>query len=384
MKRFGLFLICTAVFSLMASCTDTNKVSYNEKRDISTVCDTHGFAEGGQETKALWSEGEKFNLYRSGEWLPVIMTLAQGANTGTARFTGVAIVSNSDYYGVRPATAVSTVRNNGAATITVKPNNIFLAEENSSLVVPQIGKGNTNKMEFTNIFGVLKFPNGNGNANLDGATMVEFMLPKGNQGLHGVFEYNFKNGSMRAVDVKRAVSREFNAPLSESIYLALPEGEYATIELIAHYSEGESKLFTIEDVTVTCNAVTTIDNLVAVSLPSVVGSWRIKSFCGAEATADIYMEFLHDGTFNLYQRTENMAYQTFTGTYTVESATSTISGTYSDGTDWADSYKFSLNEDKELVLEGLNSGEISVYERCEIPTILPERTSRGGVDVKPL
>lgn len=387
MKRFKLILIYALALLAIVSCADSNKVNYNEKRSISTECITHGFIEDNQETKALWCEGEKLYLYRhrGDEWTPTPMALSQGANSNSAIFTGSTIVSNTyTYCAIRPLAAVATVRSNGAATIIIEPNNIFLAEENSSLVTPQIGNGDTKKMEFTNIFGVLKFPNSEGDTSLNGATMVEFILNEEEKGFHGTFEYNFKNRTLRTINAQKTVSRKFDAPLSTPLYLALPEGEYATIKAVVSYSTGDQKLFSAEDVTITRNTVTTAENFTTVVLSSVVGGWHIKSFCGAEATADLYMEFLHDNTFNLYQRTENMAYQTYSGTYTIDEATSTISGTYSDGTIWADSYRFSLNEEKELVFEGVNSGEISIYERAEIPTILPERTSRSVADVKPL
>ena len=65
-----------------------------------------------------------------------------------------------------------------------------------------------------------------------------------------------------------------------------------------------------------------------------------------------------------------------------------MSGVYSDGVNWACSYKLSINSDSELILESITENpEISVYEAAEMPGTATAQVKVCGVevqDVRPL
>ena len=64
---------------------------------------------------------------------------------------------------------------------------------------------------------------------------------------------------------------------------------------------------------------------------------------------------------------------------------SIISGVYSDGEAWADSYKFSLNGGNLVFESQSNSAEVSIYEPAEMPSATTQSVSRAvASDVKPL
>lgn len=115
--------------------------------------------------------------------------------------------------------------------------------------------------------------------------------------------------------------------------------------------------------------------------------WHLKSFCGEVADVDIYIDFGKTGKFKIYQRTEELNYTVFDGTYTTDEVNSLLSGVYSDGTKWATDYKYTVDaEAKELILESVNDPtEVSVYEPAMAPTTATTSTRSASVnDVKPL
>ena len=115
--------------------------------------------------------------------------------------------------------------------------------------------------------------------------------------------------------------------------------------------------------------------------------WALKSFCGVEADADICINFAKDGKFTIYQRTEELEYTVFDGTYTVDEENSLVSGIYSDGSSWVSSYHYTVDvEARELLLESVeNPAEVAVYEPATVPTSALLNTRSASVaDVKPL
>ena len=94
--------------------------------------------------------------------------------------------------------------------------------------------------------------------------------------------------------------------------------------------------------------------------------WR-----GVELSADagIYINFMSDGTFELYQKLENK-FELRRGTWTLKG--DILSGKYNDDEAWAADYKVSANKNQ-LTMISLNEGnETSIYVRCSIPSIIKE------------
>ena len=97
--------------------------------------------------------------------------------------------------------------------------------------------------------------------------------------------------------------------------------------------------------------------------------WR-----GSEISVDaaVYVSFLADGTFELYQKMGN-EFELRRGTWTLTK--DLLSGKYNDNEAWAADYKVSVDGNK-LTMTSQNEGaEISVYVQCTIPSAIKEGSS---------
>ena len=357
-------------------------------KHISLSCKTSGFVGNGEETEASWCEGEKIQLYRSDDWTGGPMSLESGVGTKKATFSGDMTNTRDGYYAVRPRSAAGAVRFNhgGAIDLKVEPNNIFFAEDNSSLAAPQIGEGNRKGLTFKSCFGALKFNIGD----INSVSLVQVAIPGHEHGLYGSFSYYFQLGKLTTYDVSYELLRSYDTPVdissTHAVYVALPEARYSSVTLLlADGVTGKKGVYKAENVEVKRGGITSVSSLSYVEVPAVVGSWHIKSYCGVVAPVDLYMEFTANGKFTILQRVEMEGYRKFEGSYTIDAATSVLSGVYSDGEPWNDSYKCSLDEDLNLVLVSTSQeSEISVYEPSELPSgAVVQSLSRVG-DVKPL
>ena len=95
---------------------------------------------------------------------------------------------------------------------------------------------------------------------------------------------------------------------------------------------------------------------------SLVGQWH----CTPEGMdAEIYVEFVQDGSFALYQQVGEGRYRKFTGLWQCEE--NILSGTYADGSPWGSTYQMEFN-DGILTLTALNgSNEVMTYIKKDIP-----------------
>lgn len=357
-------------------------------KQISLTCKTSGFVGEGKDTKASWCKDEKIQLYRSDDWTGGPMSLESGAGTQKATFSGSMTNTRYGYYAVRPYSAAGAVRLNhgGVIDLEVEPNNIFFEGDNSSLAAPQIGEGDRKGLTFKSCFGALKF----NIDNISSVSSVKVSIPSRDHGLYGTFSYYFKLGKLAVSDVRYELLNNYDTPVdissSRAIYVALPEESYNSVTLLVTDGEtGKKVIYKAEDVDVQRGRITNVSTASYTEVPMVVGCWHIKSYCGATAPVDLYIEFTADGKFTILQRTEMEGYRKFEGTYMVDAETSVLSGVYSDGEPWGDSYKFSVDENLNLILVSTSQeSEISIYEQSELPSAtIVQSLSRVG-DVKPL
>ena len=74
----------------------------------------------------------------------------------------------------------------------------------------------------------------------------------------------------------------------------------------------------------------------------VVGEWRQTKWSNeAYADFDVYVEFLSDGTFNIFQKVETPTFVCYSGDFAVTGAQ--LSGRYRDGAPWGASDAFELS-----------------------------------------
>lgn len=99
----------------------------------------------------------------------------------------------------------------------------------------------------------------------------------------------------------------------------------------------------------------------------VCGQWR-----GEELSAEvgIYMDFLCNGTFELYQKLDNGVFELRRGKWNLEAGE--LSGTYNDGEAWATSYKATVSEETLTLVAQSEGGETNRYKKCEIPAAIKD------------
>lgn len=102
----------------------------------------------------------------------------------------------------------------------------------------------------------------------------------------------------------------------------------------------------------------------------IAGEWNIVSIETKTASIgsqsiDVYISFMEDGQFMLWQKTGSGRYEKFTGSWTLSS--DVLSGTYSDGSAWANDYDVSLSGNTLTLSSRTAPSEISVYQRTSIP-----------------
>ena len=100
----------------------------------------------------------------------------------------------------------------------------------------------------------------------------------------------------------------------------------------------------------------------------VVGEWRQTKWSNeAYADFDVYVEFLSDGTFNIFQKVETPTFVCYSGDFAVNGAQ--LSGRYRDGEPWGASYAFELSGDGKTLtmISQTDKAEESVYTRTAIP-----------------
>lgn len=94
------------------------------------------------------------------------------------------------------------------------------------------------------------------------------------------------------------------------------------------------------------------------------GCWELITITGFEQRPEIYMEFVSDGSFILYQRFgTNTSFSRYEGSWTLSG--DQLSGKYSDGSPWGSVYKIEIS-DGVLFLSA--SSEESTYRKItQIP-----------------
>ncbi len=100
---------------------------------------------------------------------------------------------------------------------------------------------------------------------------------------------------------------------------------------------------------------------------TIVGDWHLTQWGGAAPAQDVYLSFKKDGKFELYQRYTKPYYELLTGSYTDKDGL--LSGVYSDGVAWSDSYDVTLSKDASrlTLTKRKDSSDVSVYTRTRIP-----------------
>ena len=92
------------------------------------------------------------------------------------------------------------------------------------------------------------------------------------------------------------------------------------------------------------------------------GEWR-----GVELSADagIYINFISDGTFELYQKLDGDQFELKKGKWSLDG--DILSGIYDDQVPWSTTYKVSVVGNKLTMIAQDGTDETNVYARTTIP-----------------
>lgn len=99
---------------------------------------------------------------------------------------------------------------------------------------------------------------------------------------------------------------------------------------------------------------------------SVVGQWHLVSWSTLKS-ADVYVAFTEEGSFELYQRLYTPGYVHLNGTYSYNRQM--LEGLYGDNQPWAGSYRvtFDTNGTRMTLTRVESANDVSVFVKADIP-----------------
>ena len=100
----------------------------------------------------------------------------------------------------------------------------------------------------------------------------------------------------------------------------------------------------------------------------ITGEWNLtrvetKATTIGDQSVDVYVSFATDKSFEIYQMLGTGRYRKFSGTWTLTDKT--LSGKYSDGSQWGSTYEVEITDD--VMTLSSASGEVSTYKKSTIP-----------------
>ena len=121
---------------------------------------------------------------------------------------------------------------------------------------------------------------------------------------------------------------------------------------------------------------------------SPIGEWALTEWNNSQnLPMGVYLRLNEDNTFDLYQHTLSVMWTHYSGTFSLNG--NTLTGTYSDGTKWAE-YTIKYNEKADpkqikLTRKG-DSNDVAVYTATEIPDVVTDQanevTSACSVEIE--
>lgn len=100
---------------------------------------------------------------------------------------------------------------------------------------------------------------------------------------------------------------------------------------------------------------------------SIVGEWRLVSWCGEVPPFNVYIDFKEDETFEMYEQVYALTYEYVTGTYMFSKGK--LTGIYSNGSMMKSKYTVAVTNTEDGKLLELTDEEntVSIYEAVPIP-----------------
>lgn len=112
---------------------------------------------------------------------------------------------------------------------------------------------------------------------------------------------------------------------------------------------------------------------------TIAGTWKLTSWRGDTPNFEVYLDIAASGDVTLWQKIDSREWSCYESVTTLSN--NVISGTYSDGIAWSTSYDVAVEGDNMTWTATIDSTDISVYSRAELPDTLPvTRSNTTGDD----
>lgn len=110
-------------------------------------------------------------------------------------------------------------------------------------------------------------------------------------------------------------------------------------------------------------------------LSEIAGTWMLTSWRGESPSFEVYMDIAASGDVTLWQKIESREWSRYDSVAMLDEAV--ISGTYSDGVAWGSSYGVDIAGDTMTWTDTVDSTDVSIYTRTELPADLPTDESNA-------
>nr|WP_290016066.1 lipocalin family protein [uncultured Alistipes sp.] len=127
------------------------------------------------------------------------------------------------------------------------------------------------------------------------------------------------------------------------------------------------------------DSVPTIEPAVGIEIADFAGEWRLSAWSGGtDLDKEIYLRLNADRTFTLYQNIVSHGFERFDGTFTFDSQSALIRGTYANGTPWGGEYIIGALTENSMQWQMAGTSDIATYTRSVIPSLPLQPASRSG------
>lgn len=118
------------------------------------------------------------------------------------------------------------------------------------------------------------------------------------------------------------------------------------------------------------------------NVSAINGEWHIVEWNGEQPEFDVYVKF-ENGKFDIYQQVYSLYYEHYNGDFKISG--DIVTGSYSDGSNWASGYKFAIEGDSLTLYSQEDISVTSLYEKCTIPeAIINEATTTRASEAMPI
>lgn len=115
-----------------------------------------------------------------------------------------------------------------------------------------------------------------------------------------------------------------------------------------------------------------------IQIEDFAGEWRLSAWSGSkQLDKQVYLRLNADRTFTLYQDIASHGFERFDGTFTFDSQSALIRGTYAYGSSWGGEYIIGALTENTMQWQMKGTSDIATYTRTTIPDLTLQPASRS-------